>query len=212
MSRLEDDRAKLLDAVKIFRTRANLHASSPVSSLIAWAHESGQSKPYANMVRDAWHDFEMGRRYAELPVHAYKINYPSDEPEPPPPTDAYLAGGDEGEGDALGRVSEPSSPSVETIRHDALANDTGRDPEGTGEEDHCPHAVTESDGDIVACSECGELLGERDEKTGQIVWADGYAHETLEDAAEQTLDEDDSGDLELDEIEPESQDGDEVLF
>ena len=50
-----------------------------------FAHGAGKDRDYADMVRDAWHFFEHGRRYAELPVERYRIEYR--DPEPPPPRD-----------------------------------------------------------------------------------------------------------------------------
>ncbi len=85
--RLAGDEEKLRDAVGIFRTQANLHASSSDDALVRYAHEAGKGKPHASMVRECWHDFENGRRYADLRVVPYVIKYQTQEQmfdEPPP--------------------------------------------------------------------------------------------------------------------------------
>lgn len=88
MSRLAEDHEKLVEAVGFFRVRANLHGSSSDAALVAWAHGNGTKKPYADMVRTAWHDFVQGRRHADLRVTEYVIEYTGDPgEEPPPPTD-----------------------------------------------------------------------------------------------------------------------------
>lgn len=133
MSRLEDDRAKLLEAVALFRTQAVLHGSSSDSSLIRWAHAGGKKKPSSSMVRDAWHDFEAGRRYAELPVERYVVEYHRQE--------ELFQGGD-------------SAPSPEVGGAPTKAGTVESSPVD------CEHKVRVNSGRSVVCDSCGEVLEE----------------------------------------------------
>lgn len=71
--RLAADRRKLLEAVGLFRTTAKLHPNSSDEKLIAWAHGRGAEKSGADIVRDAWHDFEQGRALANLATERFVI-------------------------------------------------------------------------------------------------------------------------------------------
>ena len=124
MNRLQGDREKLLEAVDVFRVRANLHAGSSDSALVGWAHGNGKRKPYADMVRDAWHDFAAGRRYAELSLVEYVIDYARRDSEDGDP----VAPVDEAVGDRPGG-SDSGSPSVrasESVEHPALTSPRAR--------------------------------------------------------------------------------------
>lgn len=152
MSRLEDDRAKLEEAVALFRSQAALHGSSSASALIRWAHQGGKKKPAASMVRDAWHDFEAGRGYAELPVERYVVEYHRQE--------ELFQGGDS----APKSVSGGPPTEAETAESPPV-----KDPE-TGEwvsevelrrrQDGCEHKVRVNSGRSVVCDGCGEVLEE----------------------------------------------------
>lgn len=119
MSRVHDDREKLLEAVGAFRTRANLHGSSSDAMLVRWAHAAGKGKPWADMVRTAWHDYAMARRYAELRVEEFVIDYSGESRDGDPPRSV-----DENVGDRPSK-SDGGSSSVsrpESIEHPALAS------------------------------------------------------------------------------------------
>ncbi len=162
--RLALDEEKLREAVGIFRTQANLHASSSDDALVRYAHEAGKGKPHASMVREAWHDFENGRRYASLRVLPYVIKYQTQEQMfEPTPTDVEQALA------ALDR----SEPKVETVRDERLSSGHG-DAEELHERDAtlahvggddpaspCPHidTVLDETGEENVCADCGELLG-----------------------------------------------------
>lgn len=134
MNRLQADRDKLIEAVAVFRTRANLHAGSSESALVRWAHENGKGKPYADMVRDAWHDFAAGRRYAELTLIDYAIDYPRDDSgdgDPVAPVDENV--GDRPENTNSGSPSVRPSQSIE---HPSLTSSPPRSkPKAKPEED-----------------------------------------------------------------------------
>lgn len=136
MDRLESDEANLRESVGIFRTNASLHNSSSDEALIRYAHEGGKGKPHANMVREKWHDFENGRRYAALPVTPYVIKYQTQEAlfEPDDPKQREGAG----ESTALGITDDPA-PSC--LHIDMVLDETGRE---------------------NVCADCGELLGPAD--------------------------------------------------
>lgn len=146
--RLELDEEKLREAVGFFRTNANLHASSSDEALIRYAHEGGKGKPHANMIRDCWHDFENGRRYASLPVTPYQIKYQT-QAQLFEPLDAKQREG-AGESDAKVGVTE------------APAGDD--DPVPSRSPADCPHSdmVLDETGRENVCAECGELLGPAD--------------------------------------------------
>lgn len=162
--RLELDEEKLREAIGFFRTNANLHAASSDEALIRYAHEGGKSKPHSHMVREKWHDFENGRRYAALPVVPYQIRYQMQEQlfeEPPPdgvPADEQREGA--GESNAKGAKSAPEGIS------EALA------PSRSSAD--CPHIdmVLDEKGEENVCADCGELLGP----------ASPNSHKNLEDA------------------------------
>ena len=162
--RLALDEEKLREAVGIFRTQANLHASSSDDALVRYAHEAGKGKPHASMVRDCWHDFENGRRYADLHVVPYVIKYQTQERMfEPTPTDVEQALA------ALDR----SEPKVETVRDERLSSgheDAGELHErdatlahvgGDDPASPCPHIdiVLDETGKENVCEVCGELLG-----------------------------------------------------
>jgi len=134
--RLELDEEKLRESVGIFRTNANLHNSSSDEALIRYAHEGGKGRPHAKMVREKWHDFENGRRYATLPVTPYQITYQTQEPLFGP--DDPKQGEGAGESDALGITDDPA-PSC--LHIDMVLDETGRE---------------------NVCADCGELLGPAD--------------------------------------------------
>lgn len=142
MNRLQADREKLLEAVDVFRVRANLHAGSSDSALVGWAHGNGKRKPYADMVRDAWHDFAAGRRYAELSLVEYVIDYArrdSEDGDPVAPVDEAV--GDRPEG------SDSGSPSVrapESLEHPALTS-----PRKRSKPNRKPEPKAEEDGDVL---------------------------------------------------------------
>ena len=120
MSRVDDDREKLLDAVGAFRTRANLHNSSSDMALVRWAHEGGKSRPWADMVRTCWHDYAMARTYEELRVVEFVIDYSGDKDsrdgDPAPSVGEDV-------GDRPGSDTGSSSVSRgEEIEHPALAS------------------------------------------------------------------------------------------
>lgn len=158
MSRLEADRAKLDEAVAIFRTHANLHGNASAEALIRWAHEGGTKKPQAGMVRDAWHDFEAGRRYAELPVQRFVVEYHRQgdmfhvaRGDPPTQTDAdapaeKLKGGE-------------SVPPPETGGAPSEASTADSSPVPA-----CEHKARVNDGTEVVCDDCGEVLEELPKK------------------------------------------------
>lgn len=153
--RLGSDEEKLREAVGIFRTNANLHVASSDEALIRYAHEGGTGKPYAKMLRECWHDFEHGRRYADLPVTPYQIKYQTQEQlfEEPPPIGEPVRGITKeskqregaGESDAIGAKSAPvgaDDDPASSCRHiDMVLDETGRE---------------------NVCADCGELLGPAD--------------------------------------------------
>ena len=171
MSRLDDDREKLHEAVGFYRTRANLHGSSSDATLVRWAHQGGKGKPHADMVREKWHDFVQGRLAANLPVTDYQIQYAQAGlfEESPPSTDA----------DAPQR-SEDDGPAA-TI--DDVGDRSGEDPAGPSSisesEPFCGHKVVTNDGAVVACDKCGEVLGQVvvDADGERVEWKDGHAYE-----------------------------------
>lgn len=85
--RPESDLEKLREAVVIFRAGAKLHGHSPDSALIAWAHGSGSSRKCADIVRDAWHDFEAGCNIAGIRCTRFEPTLPKPEnPQETPET------------------------------------------------------------------------------------------------------------------------------
>lgn len=146
MSRVDDDKAKLVEAVGIFRIRGALHGSSGDVALVRWAHEGGKKKPYADMVREAWHDYAQARHYASLPVSDYRIEYQqaglfdgekADGQEPPPPGESSEpAGGDPVFGERASKSDVAAGPSPDPF---------------------CKH-VPVNDGKTVVCDTCGEVL------------------------------------------------------
>ena len=152
MSRLEDDRAKLVDAVALFRVQAVLHGSSSAAALIRWAHEGGKKKPSASMVRDAWHDFEAGRRYASLPVEQYQVEYNRQ-------AELFGAAGDPAphqDSDAPSEDSrgDDSVPETKVGGTSSEARTAGSSP------DPCEHKGRVNDGRSIVCDSCGEVLEE----------------------------------------------------
>lgn len=181
--RLELDEEKLREAVGFFRTNANLHASSSDEALIRYAHEGGKGKPHANMIRDCWHDFENGRRYASLPVTPYQIKYQTQEAlfeEPPPIGEPVRGITKESMQRANEQIEEAKDEFGRAIIDIAL---DAKQREGAGESDakvgvteapagdddpvpsrspaDCPHSdmVLDETGRENVCAECGELLG-----------------------------------------------------
>jgi hypothetical protein len=160
--RLETDREKIEEAVGIFRARANLHANADAPALIRWAHENGKSKPYADMVRTAWHDFENGRRYNDLPVHRYEIRYErqADLFKPPPIGDARPS--DEKKGSNSDPPPDGQTPDPEPdIQDERLTSQSPlpvlprrRSP------GPCEHKGRVNDGKSIVCDDCGEVLEE----------------------------------------------------
>lgn len=144
MSRLESDKAKLVDAVAIYRTNANLHDNSSDEALIGYAHRSGKKKPMSDMVRNAWHDFEQGRRYAGLEVRRYVIDYR--EPREPAP----IVDDEEVSGEA--ERSQGVGSDVKSGRGDDVSDESAPNP-------FCHHKVRLNDGKEIVCDDCGEVLG-----------------------------------------------------
>ncbi len=151
MSRVEDDKTKLIEAVGIFRVEAKLIDSASDEALVAYAHGSGQGKRYADMVRTAWHDYMHARYAVALPVTPYVIEYKqtglfeqgerATKEEPPPPTDTDAPeGGDPDHGERASTV-------------DAAAGSSPENP-------FCPHKVRVNSGKSVVCDDCGEVLEE----------------------------------------------------
>lgn len=152
MSRVDEDKAKLLEAVGIFRVEAKLIDSASDEALVAYAHASGQGKRYADMVRTAWHDYMHARYAVALPVTPYVIEYKqtglfehgesATKEEPPPPTDADdPKGGDPDLGERTSKVD------------DAAGSPSDDNP-------FCPHRARVNSGRSVICDDCGEVLEE----------------------------------------------------
>lgn len=159
MSRVDDDREKLLEACGAFRLRANLHGSSSDMALVRWAHTGGKGKPYADMVREKWHDYAMARQYAELRVVEYVIEYSGDESS---------------DGDSARSVDE----NVGDRPRDSGAESPSVTPEPAPETDpFCGHKVVTNDGAVVACDKCGEVLGEVVDEV--VEWKDGHAYDLV---------------------------------
>lgn len=181
MSRVEDDCEKLKESVGFFRTNANLHASSSDDALISYAHGAGKKKPHADMVRTAWHDYEMACQYAELPVTRYIIarqqrlfddgEKVSDE-KTPPPSDADAPKGREKLEREFMKASGLEVRDGGSVPSSALggssSDSTAESPSVSDEETLCFHKIRLNDGEHVICDDCGEVLGpapeqERDE-------------------------------------------------
>jgi len=140
--RLQIDEENLRESVAFFRTNASLHGSSSDEALIRYAHEGGKGRPHANMVREKWHDFENGRRYAALPVTPYQIQYQTQQPLFDPDDPKQREGADESDASAgISADSAPSRSAADCPLTDMVLDDTGRE---------------------NVCSECGELLGPAD--------------------------------------------------
>jgi hypothetical protein len=171
MSRLEEDREKLLEAVAIFRERASLHGSSSPEALIRWAHQGGKGKPQAPMVREKWHDFAAGRRYADLPVQDYVVEYHHQaelfDEASPTSTDIALdkfQGGD-------------STPSPETGGRPTEAG-TVESPPVTDELVACEHKVRVNSGTSIVCDKCGEVIEELPECSHEGTTVRGHDDKT----------------------------------
>ncbi|MCK5712712.1 MAG: hypothetical protein KAI25_08360, partial [Hyphomicrobiaceae bacterium] len=159
-TRVDEDREKLREAVGFFRTNANLHASSSDDALIGYAHGNGRKKPRADMVRTAWHDYEMACQYAELPVTRYIIARQQrlfddgekvDEQKPPPPSDGDAPKSREQsrDGGSVPSGKQGGSRSVGTAEPSSVSD----------EGDACVHKVPINDGEHLICDDCGEVLG-----------------------------------------------------
>lgn len=168
MSRLEEDREKLAEAVGFFRTSANLHGSSSDAALVRWAHQGGKARPSADMVREKWHDFTQGRLAANLPVVDYQIEYHQVGlfEERPPSTDAD-APVDQDDDGSVAKTDEVGDRS-----EDQDAGPSSVPAEG---EPFCGHKVVTNDGAVVACDKCGEVLGQVVDE--RVEWKDGHAYE-----------------------------------
>ena len=168
MSRLEEDREKLAEAVGFFRTSANLHGSSSDAALVRWAHQGGKARPSADMVREKWHDFTQGRLAASRPVVDYQIEYHQVGlfEEPPPSTDAEAPVTSRDDGSATTTESVGDRP-----------GDQDAGPSSVPANPFCGHLVVMNDGAVVACDQCGEVLGQVVDE--RVEWKDGHAYELV---------------------------------
>jgi hypothetical protein len=178
-NRVESDEAKLHEAVSIYRTRAGLHGSSEDAALVRYAHEAGKAKPYADMVRDAWHDYRQACQYAEVPVEDYEIRkwkhlqraLPFDDPLPQRSKPATETVRDERlhsepeqrsqRGESDGESFGGDEPPLSCPHQDRILDETEQNNVCTacGEILGCAHKVRINDGKGVTCDDCGELLG-----------------------------------------------------
>ena len=155
--RLAEDHEKLVESVGIFRVRANLHGSSSDPALIQWAHEGGKARPYADMVRTAWHDFEQGRMVARLEVERYRIKYPQEQRDlfaggEPSVGEEVSPPADRGSGAGKGKVAAPD------VSGTAASPD--QEPSGAAADPFCAHKGRVNDGKRITCDACGEVLEE----------------------------------------------------
>ncbi len=178
--RLKLDEENLREAVGIFRTNANLHNSSSDEALIRYAHEGGKGKPHANMVREKWHDFENGRRYAALPVTPYSIKYQTQQPlfdEPPPIGEPVRGitkesleraeGQYEAAKDEFGKAILDIAVDAKRREGAGESDATGVKSASVGADDPAPSCqhidmVLDETGRENVCADCGELLGPAD--------------------------------------------------